>query len=107
MARALTQLSIDKLKPGQARREVPDGQLRGLFLIVQPTGKMSWAVRYRHYGLPRKLTIGSYPSISLKDARTAAMRALSSIADGKDPAAEGKRPRSLQRPRGANRAIWS
>jgi integrase len=37
---------------------------------------------------PRKLTIGAYPAISLKDARAAAMRALSSIADGKDPAAE-------------------
>ena len=88
MARTLTQLAIDKLKPGPARREVPDGQLRGLFLIVQPTGKMAWAVRYRHYGRPRKLTIGAYPGISLKDARAAAMRAMSSIADGRDVAAE-------------------
>jgi integrase len=88
MARALTQLAIDKLKPGPARREIPDGQLRGLFLVVQPTGKMAWAVRYRHYGRPRKLTIGAYPGISLKDARAAAMRALSSIADGRDVAAE-------------------
>jgi len=88
MAKALTQIAIDKLKPGPARREIPDGQLRGLFLIIQPTGKMAWAVRYRHYGRPRKLTIGAYPGISLKDARAAAMRALSSIADGKDVAAE-------------------
>jgi integrase len=88
MARALTQLAIDKLSPGTVRREIPDGQLRGLFLIVQPSGKMGWAVRYRHYGRPRKLTVGGYPEISLKDARAAAMRALSSIAEGKDPAAE-------------------
>jgi hypothetical protein len=38
MARALTQLAIDKLNPGAVRREIPDGQLRGLFLIVQPSG---------------------------------------------------------------------
>jgi integrase len=88
MARALTQLAIDKLKPETARREIPDGQVRGLFLIVQPSGKMSWAIRYRHYGRPRKLTVGGYPEISFKDARAAAMRALSSIAEGKDPAAE-------------------
>jgi Arm DNA-binding domain len=81
MARALTQLAIDKLNPGAVRREIPDGQLRGLFLIVQPSGKMAWAVRYRHYGRSRKLTIGGYPEISLKDARAAAMRALSSIAE--------------------------
>src|SRR5262245_36888657 len=72
MGMALTQLFIDKIKPGPARREVPDGQLRGLFLIVQPTGKMAWAVRYRHYGRPRKLTLGAYPGIGLKDARAAA-----------------------------------
>jgi hypothetical protein len=28
MAKTLTQLAIDKLKPGPARREVPEGQLR-------------------------------------------------------------------------------
>src|ERR1700745_2410551 len=88
MARALTQLFIDKIKPGSSRREVPDGQLRGLFLVVQPTGKMAWAVRYRHCGRPRKLTLGAYPGLGLKDARAAAMRALSSIAEGRDVAAE-------------------
>jgi hypothetical protein len=59
-----------------------------LYLITQPTGKMSWALRYRFHGRPRKLTVGGYPQISLKDARAAAMRALSAIAEGRDPAAE-------------------
>src|SRR5215470_13983869 len=97
MARTLTQLAIDKLKRGPARREIPDGQLRGLFLIVQPTGKMAWAVRYRHYGRPRKLTLGAYPGLGLKDARTAAMRALASIADGKDVAAEKQASKAASR----------
>jgi integrase len=97
MARALTQLAIDKLKSGTSRREIPDGQVRGLFLIVQPSGKMAWAVRYRHFGRPRKLTIGGYPEISLKDARAAAMRALSSIAEGRDPAAEKQTAKAAAR----------
>jgi Arm DNA-binding domain len=53
MAKALTQLAIDNLKPGPARREVPDGGAQGLFLIVQPSGAKTWAVRYRVNGLPR------------------------------------------------------
>jgi integrase len=97
MAKALTQVAIDKLKPGTVRREIPDGQVRGLFLVVQPTGKMAWAVRYRHYGRPRKLTVGGCPEISLKDARTAALRALSSITEGKDPAAEKQAAKATAR----------
>jgi integrase len=97
MARALTQFAIDKLKPGLARREVPDGQLRSLFLVVQPSGKMSWALRYRYHGRPRKLTIGPYPDIGLKDARAAGMRTLSEIAAGRDPAAEKQAAKATAR----------
>jgi hypothetical protein len=97
MAKALTQLAIDKIKPRPARREVPDGHTRGLFLIVQPTGKMAWAVRYRHYGHPRKYTVGDYPAISLRDARAAASRALAAIADGKDPCSEKQAAKAAAR----------
>jgi hypothetical protein len=88
MAKDITQVAIDKLKPGSCRREIPDGHTRGLLLLVQPTGKMSWALRYRFHGRPRKYTIGDYPGIGLKDARAAASRALVAITDGRDPAAE-------------------
>jgi len=88
MAKDLTQAAIDSLKPGPSRREIPDGHTRGLLLLVQPTGKMSWALRYRFHGRPRKYTIGDYPGIGLKDARAAASRALVAITDDKDPAAE-------------------
>src|ERR1700730_9532090 len=66
-------------------------------LIVQPTGKMAWAVRYRHNGRPRKLTIGDYPSIGLKDARAAATRAHAAIANGADPAADKKTAKAAAR----------
>lgn len=54
--------------------------------MVQPSGKASWAVRYQFNGAPRKLTIGSFPRIDLKNARQAAERALSKVAQGADPA---------------------
>ena len=55
MAKALTAKALENLKPGDARKEVPDGLIRGLFFVLQPTGKASWAVRYRSRGRTRKL----------------------------------------------------
>lgn len=93
MAKDLTVAAIEKLKPGPARQEVPDGKVGGLFLIIQPSGSMSWAVRYRFYGKPRKFTIGPYPSIDLPAARRRALEALAQIAGGVDPA---ERKRALK-----------
>jgi integrase len=90
MATALTVKSLENLKPGAIRREVPDGLLPGLYFIVQPSGKSSWAVRYRAAGKPRKLTLGPYPSVDLKSARELARTALAKVAGGTDPGAEKK-----------------
>ena len=86
MAKALTAKSIENVKPGTTRREIPDG--RGLYLVVQPSGVKSWAVRYRSGGKPRKLTLGTFPAVSLAQARTQAAVAIETVAKGADPAAE-------------------
>ncbi len=88
MAGKLTALAIEKMQPSPARREVPDGLVAGLYLVVQPSGAKSWACRYRAAGAPRKLTLGKYPGIDLKAARELAQRALVDAAGGKDPAAD-------------------
>ena len=88
MAKALTAKTLASLRPTDARQEVPDGLIRGLFFVLQPTGKASWAVRYRHQRQTRKLTLGTYPAIDLKAARELASRALVNVAGGADPAAE-------------------
>src|SRR5688572_5695063 len=77
------------MKPDKSRRlEIPDGLLTGLYFVIQPTGKRSWAVRYRAGGKPRKLTIGNYPGLELDDAREAAQAALRRVQKGEDPAKE-------------------
>jgi integrase len=83
----LTDLGIKKLPLPQTRREVPDGRISGLYLILQPSGAKSWAVRYRVAGQPKKLTLGPYPAIDLATARKRAQEAISDVAGGKDPAA--------------------
>ena len=60
----------------------------GLYLVVQPTGARSWAVRYRSSGQTRKHTLGPYPAIDLKTARTLAGKALRAVAEGRDPGRE-------------------
>ena len=94
MSSKLTAAAVERIKPNPEKRlEIPDGLLPGLYLIVQPTGGKSWAARYRYHGRPRKVTLGSYPALGLKEAREAARAALQNVAKGKDPAAD----RALQK----------
>lgn len=88
MTKALTPRGIEAEKPTGVRREVPDGLLPGFYLIVQPSGAKSYAVRYRWSGSPRKLTLGSHPAIDLATARSLGSKALRLAAEGRDPAAE-------------------
>jgi integrase len=89
VSKKLTVKSIENLKPGATRREVPDGTIRGLYLAIQPSGSKSYVLRYRHASRPRKLTIGG-ADIGLGEAHKLATKALAEIAGGKDPAAERK-----------------
>ncbi|PLT98053.1 integrase [Sinorhizobium medicae] len=73
------------------RTEIPDAGQPGLYLVVQPSGSMSWAFRYRHAGRPRKLTIGPFvlgedATFTLAKAREVAQEASRIVSDGRDPA---------------------
>jgi integrase len=82
----LTVKSAEHIKPGLTRKEIPDSGCAGLYLLAQPSGAKSWAVRYRFGGRPTKLTIGPWPKVSLHDARVAAAEALKQVKQGNDPA---------------------
>jgi integrase len=88
MSRALTVRTLETLKPGPARKEIPDKLLPALYFILQPTGRAAWAVRYRIGRRSRKHTIGPYPAIDLKTARELGAKALRAVAEGRDPSAE-------------------
>jgi integrase len=87
MARGFTDIAIRNLKPADKRRELPDPAARGLYIIVEPSGFKSFAVRFRFDGKPRKLSLGS---ISLSAARKAAANALHEVQEGRDPTAAKK-----------------
>jgi len=89
MRKVLTTKSVEQLKADPTKRlELPDGLLAGLYFVVQPSGAKSWAVRYRHGGSPRKLTLGPFPALDLGSARGEARAALLAAAKGEDPAAQ-------------------
>jgi len=94
MAKALTTKAVEALKPGPSRREVPDPALTGLYLVVQPSGAKSWALRYRYAGKPRKLTLGRWPIMGVAAARAAASEAIEAVEHGDDPGASKKRAKA-------------
>lgn len=83
MVSELTTIFVQKIKPSDKRREIPDGRIGSLYLVVQPNGKKSWAYRYTFRGTPRKLTFGSYPAIGPKEARERAGTAKDHVAEGR------------------------
>jgi integrase len=81
MAR-LTALRVANAKPGVTRREISDNG-SGLYLVVQPSGHKSWAVRFRVNGIPRKLTLAA--GLTLHEAREQAATAIKEAQRGNDP----------------------
>jgi integrase len=56
----LTVPGVAKYKPEADRREIRDTQAPGLYLIIQPSGAKSWALRFRRPNRkPGKLTLGT------------------------------------------------
>ena len=56
-------------------------------------GKRSWSLQYRYHGAMRKYTIGTYPEISLKEARAKNTALRATIQAGHDPQADKKAAR--------------
>jgi hypothetical protein len=57
----------------------------GLYLFVSPSGHKSWRWKYRVAGKEKTLTIGSYPEVTLAQARSARESAAKEHRDGLDP----------------------
>lgn len=87
MAR-LTDRGVAAIRPADTRQQVVDDLTPGLQLIVQTTGRKSWAIRYRVGDKMRRLALGSYPVVGLSEAREKARKALADVQAGKDPQGE-------------------
>jgi integrase len=74
-----------------------DGEMRGLGVRVRKFGgqvSKTWTIKYRNAaGAQRKLSLGTFPGVSVKDARKQARKELGRIADKADPVRERTRQR--------------
>jgi integrase len=84
----LTHKSIQALRPGATRIDWMDTQDRGFGIMVRPSGRKTFLVRYRIGRGERRITLGDFPRMTLKDARSAARELLGRVEGGDDPQQE-------------------
>jgi integrase len=82
---ALTDTAIRNAKPGAKRLRLFDE--RGMYLELSPAGGRWFRLKYRYAGKEKRLSLGVYPDVSLKDARERRDAARKLLSDGIDPAA--------------------
>lgn len=79
----LTDTAVRQAKPAEKEFSITDGG--GLSLFVAPNGTKSWHFRFSLHGKQPRMSLGTYPEISLKDARDLRDQARSLVAKGIDP----------------------
>lgn len=104
----LTDTAIRNAKPGitpagkKTTRPYKMYDTGGLYLEVAPSGGKWWRLKYRHGGKEKRLSLGVYPDVSLKDARQRRDDARKLLADGVDPSENRKATKAARVERAAN-----
>lgn len=73
------------------------GDLDGLSLAVAPEGGKSWHYRYYWAGKQKRMSLGTYPEVSLREARSLRDEARALLAKGINPRAHRKQKRQSVR----------
>lgn len=97
---SLTDTAVRNAKPGEKTTKLFDE--RGLYLEVSPSGGKWWRLKYRFDGKEKRLSLGVYPDVSLKDARERRDAARKLLANGIDPSENRKAQKSARADRAAN-----
>lgn len=94
----LSVLAVTNAKPREKPYKLFDDH--GLFLLVQPSGGKLWRYKYRVNGrdeagkpkrIEKKLSLGSFPTVTLKEARERCAEARKLVEAGGDPAEKKRR----------------
>ena len=78
----LSDTSVRQAKPADKEYTLADGL--GLSLLVRPTSK-HWVFRYTYQGTRKKMFLGTYPEVPLKQARLKRDEARAALENGGDP----------------------
>lgn len=97
---ALTDLAVRNAKPtGKLYRLFDE---RGMYLEVSAAGGKWWRFKYRFEGKEKRLSLGVYPDIGLKDARERREEARKLVAKGIDPGEHKKATKTAALERASN-----
>ena len=96
----LSDIAIRHAKPGNKPRKMSDG--RGMYLEVAPSGGKWWRLKYRFAGKDKRISLGVYPDVSLKEARRRRDEARQLLAKAIDPSEHRKTQKAERDQRSKN-----
>ena len=79
----LTDTAVRQAKPADKDFTITDGS--GLSLFIATNGTKSWHFRFSWHGKQPRMSLGTYPEITLKEARERREQARALVAKGIDP----------------------
>lgn len=91
----LKDLEIKATKPEKMPFRKADG--KGLYIEVFPNGSKLWRLKFRFAGKEKRLALGSYPAISLAEARKRRDDARAILEQGNDPSMVRKQEKAAAR----------
>lgn len=80
---AIEKLNARKVETNKIPGMLGDGG--GLYLVTSPAGSKSWTFIFRYHGKRKEMGLGSFPQVSLAEARDLADEARKVIARGENP----------------------
>lgn len=86
-------LSSLPLPPEGKRHSFKDARVKGLIVRVTPNGKKTFQLYQKHQGRPVRITLGTFPDMTIENARREATKAKGALAAGTNPNVEKDRLR--------------
>ncbi|MBU6189590.1 MAG: integrase arm-type DNA-binding domain-containing protein [Betaproteobacteria bacterium] len=87
----LTEMQVKNAKARERDYKLADSE--GLYLYVTAKGHRSWRMKYRFAGKERRLVLGAYPDLGLREARDRKADARKLLREGRDPGIEAVKAR--------------
>ncbi|WP_417464317.1 tyrosine-type recombinase/integrase [Kordiimonas sp.] len=92
--RGLTDTAIRQAKPRDKPLRLTDG--KGLYVLLQPNGAKWWRFDYSYAGRRKTLSMGTYPEVTLGEARDKVIDARRLLRDGVDPSFKRKQEKTAR-----------
>jgi len=101
---ALTAKKIENAKPAKKPQRIWDSG--GLYIEIAPAGGKWWRWKYRHGGKEKRISFGTFPAVTIREAREARNDARKVLNNGTDPSAQRQLERRTRAHAAANTFEW-